>query len=389
MGKLKKKKILGDFHQWEKAVKTKGKMTEDIFDVIFQHYHKLHNKENALKYAVETAGKVEIAAGVKKKAGTYTVFEHEGIELMVPDFLMEKWVKTAKKLGFISVDIHDHVREYVEKFTDVEEEQGYTAFKEFVLALDAHVAGKAGLKVDPKSPVTFRTKLELKKDRIIFFSEKYEGQEIPVYLYYKWLYSLLSVGGTTPKIFSEMHKYAKTGAPKEPAIASFETGKRFVMSIAIDIEKEIPEEYPEYFANEMDGLLRGEIEKLAKIDVKPPKKEPGSIVQISKERVSIKLKGQELSVQIDPEMYYAVYYATVENKGKVPNWAKHKIYSYFMDIYFKEYGESADFDKVYAEKAFEMRDLLVPFFEYQVAKDAQAAKKFMEKEKKLKGVPKK
>lgn len=344
MGKLKKKKLIGDLHQWQKAV---------------------------------------------KKAGTYAVFEHKGTEVLIPKLFVDSWTKKVKKHGILSVDIHDDIRNYVENFTEIEDKLSIKGFSEFVYALDAFIAEKAGIKVNPKSPVTYRSALKFKKDSIIFFSEKYGSQEVSPDLYYKWLYSLLSNGKMTAKTFSEMHKYAKTGSPKEPAIASFETGKRFVLSIMSDIEKEKPE-YPEYFADKMDGLLRKEVEKLAKLNIKPPKKEVGSIAQISKERISIKLKDQELSIPLDPKIYHLIYSATVKNKGKVPNWARQKLYSYLMDVYSEQYApELKDFDEYYANKALDQTASLVPFFEYKVANDAQEAKKIMEKQKKLKGIPKK
>jgi len=388
MGKLKEKKKLGDFQQWTKAVKTKGGMTLGIFTNIFEHYHTMHNKEKALEYAMETAAKVEAAAGVKKTANEYEVFEHKGVEVKVPYFIFRGWVKKAEKTGIISVDINDEVENYLNTFTDASEEKLKEDFWYFVYALDAYVAERAHIKVDPESPITYRTKLEFKDDHVVFASEKYGEKKIPYYLYNEWMQSLISEGTINPDTFSQMHKYAKTGMPKEPKIASFETGKRFFLSIMSDLHLEKPQ-YPGYFTSEMDGLMKKELEKLAKLKLKPPKKKAGKIMQISKDNVSILPAGQETSIQIDPKIYSLVYNATVENGGKVPNWARQKLYSHFMDVAFEYYGESKDFDEIYSKEALDKTALLVPFFEYQVAADAQAAKKILEKEKKLKVVPKK
>lgn len=368
MVKLKTKKPLGTFDQWQKEVEHQGKMTKDVFSEIFKHYSTIHDKDTSLKYAVETAGKVLIAAGLAENIEeTYTTFDYYDKKVSVPNFLLDSWVKKAKKLGYISFQLHQNeVVAFLNAFTDIRSESTL-AFSRVSFGIDSEIAEKAGFEVDPKMPVIFRSTLEFKKDHIVFFSEKHGSQEVPFHLYYKWLYSVLSEGKINKNTSSEMKKHAKAGGKKGPSLAHF----GWTM-------EEVDKEYPGYFATEMDVLLKKEIEKLAKLDVKPPKGKPGSIVQISKERISIKHKNWPVSVPLDPEIYYLIYSATVKNGGKPPLWAWNKLYSYLVKK--KGYPE---------EEAAEIKDLLVPFFEYQVAKDVQAAKKVMEKEKKLKGIPKK
>ena len=125
--------------------------------------------------------------------------------------------------------------------------------------------------------------------------------------------------------------------------------------------------------------MKKEIEKLAELDLKLPEKSAGSIKKINEPgRIMIKLPGQKETVGLDPDIYHLVYSGTVENKGKAPSWANKKLYDFLV----KKGG-------YYEESAAKTAPLLVSFFEYQVAKDSQAAAKLMEREKKLKGVPKK
>jgi len=378
-----KEKPIGDFAQWKTAVQNKGYMSETVFYNIFQHYGTLHDKETALKYAIETAGKVEEAAGIEKKAGAYVVFEYEGKKITIPDLFMDAWVKEAKKEGIISLDLHDeHVAKFLEKYTDMDL---YDIYK-CAIAIDALVAKNAGIKVDPESPITYKSSLEVKKDTAVFFSEIYGEKEIPLHLYYKWLGSVLSKGKIDMKTNSEMLKYAKTGMEKERSTASFGFYAQFVKFMASYYnltEKAAAEkaakEYPEYFVNEMEGLLKGEVQKLAKLEVKLPKEEPGHIEKIQETgRVRVKLKGMEHSVGLDSDIYHLVYSGTVKNKGKAPSWARQKLFFYLV----KTGG-------YYEDDAAKAADALIPFFEYQVAKDAKAAKGLLEKEKKLKVVPKK
>ncbi len=388
MGKLKEKKEVGDFQQWTKAVKNKGGMTPEIFTSIFEHYRTIHDKETALEYAMETAAKVEAAAGKKKTANEYEVFKYKEFEIKIPYFIFRGWVKKAGKLGIISVDINNEIENYISTFTKFTKDELGSGFWKFVYALDSYVAERAHIKVDPKAPVTYRSKLEFKDDHVVFASEKYGDKKIPYYLYNTWMQSLISEGTINPETFSQMHKYAKTGKPKEPKIASFETGKRFFLPLIIP-EAEAKTGYPEFFIAEMETLMKKELGKLAKLKIELPGEEAGSIVQMSDKNVSIMPAGQESSIQIDPDVYHVVYAATVKNGGKVPNSARHKLYSHLMDRAYKSYAGEKAFDQDAADVALGKTDSLVLFLEYQVAKDAQAAKKILEKEKKLKGVPKK
>ncbi len=382
MPKYKEKK-LGDFAQWKKETQQKGYMPEAVFYKIFQHYSTLHSRETALKYAIETAGKVEEAAGVEKKAGAYTVFDYQGKELTIPKKFMEEWVKKAKKEGIISLGLHDeYIGKFLEKYTNFDL---YDIYK-CALALDVFVAKKAGIKVDPESPITYKSSLDVKKDSVVFFSEIHGEKEIPLHLYYKWLGSVLSKGKIDIKTNSEMLKYAKTGMEKERSVASFGFYTGFVKFMASyynltekGAAEKAAKEYPDYFVNEMENLLKEEAGKLAELEIKLPKEEPGHIEKIQETgRIRIKLKGMEYSIGLDSDIYHLVYSGTLKNKGKAPSWARQKLFFYLV----KTGG-------YYEDDAAKAADALIPFFEYQVAKDVKAAKEFVEKEKKLKGIPKK
>lgn len=377
--KFKKKEPIGDFAVWTKQVK-KNKLY--VFNKIYQHYLTLHGKDTALKYAANTFGKVLVSAGIAKNVKeTYAVFKHNGKEIHIPGIFMDNWVKKAKKDGIISVELHeDNVEKFIIDYTDMHSSG-------LVLAMDAFVAKKAGIKVNPKDPITFRSTLVFKKNSVVFFSEKYGSQKMTLNLYYKWLNTLLSKESLNTKTFSEMHKYAETGSYMQPSKASFNFFAgyaKFVYSYLKkssdkEIEAKLKEEYPEHFVNEMDNLLKKEIEKLAGLKVKVPK-DAGSIAKINEPgRIMIKLPGwKEGLVGLDPDIYHLLYSETVKNKGKAPSWANKKLYDFLTKTatYFE-----AD--------ASTVASLLVSFFEYQVAKDSQAAKKILEKEKKLKVVPKK
>ncbi len=382
-----KEKTLGDFSQWKKAAKEKGYLPESVFRQIFEHYCTMHSREKALGYAIETAGKVEEAAGLKKKAGAYTLFEHEGTKIPVPDFLLDVWVKKAKKEGIVSLDLHDnYIGRFLDEYTDVNEKMDPGEVLGLTMALDVLVAQKAGIEVDPKSPITFESYLTFKEKTAVFFSEIYGSREVPFYLYYKWLGSFLSEGKIGVKTNSEMHKYAKTSIEKEPSLASFDFMMQYFKFIGAylnireaEASEKADKEYPEYFVNEMEELLKGEAEKLAKLDVKIPKEKAGSISKIhTKGRIMLKLKGWDYEVGLDPDIYHLVYSGTVKNKGKPPSWANHKLYSFLV----KKGGYDED-------TAANIAPLLVDFFRYQVASDSEDAKKLLEKEKKLKTVPKK
>jgi|GEM_PF-2581518 len=390
MGKLKfKKEPIDDFASWTKQVK-KDKL--ETFNDIYEHYRTLHDETTSLKYAAETYGKVMVAAGLAKDAKeAYSVLKYDGNEVYIPDVFMDSWVKKAKKAGIISVELHeDHVEKFILEYTRL-----YST--ELVFALDVLVAEKAGLKVDEKEPVTFRTKLEFKKNKVVFFSEKYGSQDISYDLYYAWLNSMLSEGHIDAKTNSQMLKYAQKGKAEEPSQASLDFYSGFLKFIGNqfkdenELKKKIKKEYPEYFVAEMESLMKNELENLAKLKVEPGKKKIGRISAIGKEKTGIVVnteKGEQY-IDMDTKLYHDIYTATIENGGKVPNSYKQKLYSYFMDQAFEKYGSLKDFDEDYSEEALDKANALVPFFEYQVAVDSQAAKKIMEQEKKLKGVPKK
>jgi len=374
-----KKKPIGDFAVWTKQVK---KNKSAVFNNIYEHYRTLHDKDTALKYAADTFGKVLVSASLAENVkDTYSVFKHNGKEIFIPDIFMDNWVQKAEKDGIISVDLHKgNIEKFIIDYTDAHSSG-------LVLALDVFVAKKAGIKTNPKDPVTFRSTLIFKEDSVVFFSEKYGSQEMSLNLYYKWLNTLLSKGSLNTKTFSEMHKYAETGSYMQPSQASFDffaNYAKFVYSYlkkspAKEAENKLKEGYPEHFVDEMDSLLKKEIEKLAELNIKVPK-EAGSIAKINVPgRIMIKLPGWEQGlVGLDPDIYHLLYSETIKNRGKAPSWANKKLYDFLTKT------------ATYFEKdASTVAPLLVSFFEYQVAKDSQAAKKVLEKEKKLKVVPKK
>jgi len=374
--KFKKKEPIGDFAVWTKQVK-KNKLA--VFNKIYQHYRTLHDENTSLKYACETFGKVLVAVGLAKDAKqTYSVLKHDGKEIHIPNIFMDVWVKKAKKAGIVSVELHeDHVMKFTSKYLNS------TSLK-LLFAIDTFVAQKADLEINPKEPVTFRTKLIFKKDKVVFFSEKYGIQDMSYNLYYKWFNSLVSVGYLDTKTHSQMTKYAEKGKTEEPSQASIDFYSSFLKFVGSEVKgeteaaKKIKEEYPDYFITEMDFLMKNEVKKLAKLELEVPQ-EAGYIKKIHDPgRIMVYLNSWGHTVGVDPDFYHLLYTETVKNDGKAPSWANKKIYDFLV----KEGGYNE-------ETAAKLAPMLVPFFEYQVAVDSQAAKKIMEQEKKLKGVPKK
>lgn len=376
--KFKKKEPIEGFNAWTKQVK---KDKSAVFDKIYEHYSVLHDRETALKYAAQTFGKVLLAAGLADSLEkTYTVLKYEGSEFYIPNFYLDSWVKKADKIGLISLELHENqIDSFAKKYTDMPS-------LGLVFALDVLVAEKAGLEVNPEQPVTFRSSLIFKKDKVVFFSEKFGSQEIPFNLYYKWFTAFLSKGSLNTKTFSEMHKYAVKGKAQEPDRASldFYVGYlKFVGSFfgekSDKVVNNISKLYPEYFVGEMDKLLKKELEGLAELDLKLPKKEAGHIEKINLPgRIMVAVTGWDQGpVGLDADVYHLLYSGTVKNGGKAPSWANKKLYDFLTKAGY------------YEDDASKIAPLLVSFFEYQVAADSQAAKQMLETEKKLKTVPKK
>ena len=371
-----------DFASWQKQAK-KNKLS--VFDKIYNHYSKVHDKKTAYKYTMETMSKVLLAAGITIKQKD-TPFEYEMKKVTIPSFMLSFWIKKAKKDELISLELHDRIEKFVNKYTDLNEKMTSSMFNKLIFKIDTFVAEKAGLKVNPSSPVTFRSRLVFNEDKVVFFSEKYGSQEMSYNLFYKWFTSILSKGNLDPKTYSQMTKYAEKGVVEEPSKATLEFysgflkffGKQFKSEE--EVEKKIKKDYPDYFVNEMEKLMLKEVKKLSKLNVGPPKEKVGSVAKIhDKGRTMLKLEEWDSLVGLDLQFYHTLYWETVNNKGKLPSSARYQLYNFLYD---KGHGYSS-------EDAMTVALLLVSFFEYHVATDVQTAKKILEQEKKLKGVPKK
>lgn len=385
--KLKKQKKyvkapIDDFATWQKEAK-KNKLS--VFNKIYKHYRTLHEKETAYNYAIETMSKVLASAGIGTKQKD-TEFEYDMNKVSIPAFMLDLWVAKAKKDGLISLELHERVEQFINRYTGLDVKLSSSSFTKLAFQVDVFIAKKAGLKVDSVSPITFRSRLIFKDDKVMFFSEKYGSESMSYNLYYKWFTTVLSEGNLDAKTHSQMAKYAEKGIAEEPSQASLEFYSGFLKFFGKqlkgedDVKKKIREEYPVYFVNEMEKLIINEVEKLSKLNVPPPEKKAGSIAKIhNKGRIMLKLEGWDSLVGLDLPLYHTMYWETVKNKGKMPESARYEFYKFL-------YNEG---DGYPSEAAMTVALLLVSFFEYQVAKDVQTAKKMVEQEKKLKGVPKK
>ena len=376
MRKLKQPEYTG-FPKWKNAVKQKGAMTEEIFNKIFQHYCTIHKKSDALKYAMETTGKIEQAAGIKKTTGQSTVFEYKDKKVNIPNLFLDEWVEKAKELGVIPLDLHHDVGNFVWEYTDLGEKMDIGELGKLVFALDAFIAKKAGFKVDPESPLKIESGLKTTKNSITLYSERYGSMGIPLHLYYKWFDSFLAKGYTSKKDFSEMYSYAGWRSIKKQSAADL--GFYYKMFRVLLLPPEDSMKQPAAFTIELEKVMKAEAEKLSKLKLKLPPP-AGSVAEIKKGKVGIEnLKGIGSRVDIDDKLYHLIYSGTVKNKGKAPGWAGQKLYSGFV----KKEGE---------DRAYKIADALVLFFEAKVAEDAEMAGDLLKKKKKtakLKVIPKK